>query len=812
MAGLLKDVRQAARGLVRSPGFTLAVCLTFAIGIGGTTAVFSVIDHVLFRPLSYRDPGQLFVIHEMVPKLTSTPIPVSATHFVEWRRSTTSFESMALIGDVSLTLTGGGEPQRVLAARASAELFPMLGIRPQLGRAFLPEEDQPGRDRVVLLNDELWRQRFDANPAIVGSRIVLNGDPYEVIGVLPPDFHFPKLAHLFQLTVNEGRPQLWKPLALRTNDLPRFGSFNFSCIAALRPTATPERAVAELNALQAILARNAPEPMELRAAMIPLAEQITGRSRAALRLLMAAVGAVLLIGVVNIANLLLTRAITRRRQIAVRMATGASTGRIVRESLLESLVLALTGGLAGIVVGWTFLRLLVAYAPIDLPRMDEVHLDGRVLLFAVSLSAVCAAICGALPAWHAARTDPQEALKSSRTSTAGPAARRIGGMLAAAEVALSVVCLAAAGLLFQSFERLLAVDPGFRTANVLALELTLSSARHPDLASRLVLYDSLLNRLQADPRVVAAAINNRLPATGQGSNNVIVVEGTAKEAPLTPLTDTRTISPGYFSVMNIPLLDGRIFGDEDRGGRRVALVSRSLADRGWPDQNPLGKRLQIGSPQSPFYEVIGIVGDVRGVALSQTAPSPTLYVPHWLNAFSDTAMVIRTRVDPGVLHSSIRTAIRAVDPELPIPTIRTLDDVVREPVAARGFQMRLVALFGIVGLLLATLGVYSVVSHSVTQRTAEIGLRIALGASPAAVKHRVILQGVKPVGIGLVVGVTLAVAAARTIEGMLFGVRPHDPATLLAVSAILSMAGVMACYLPAGRAARIDPLRTLRYE
>ncbi|MGA2770051.1 MAG: ABC transporter permease [Bryobacteraceae bacterium] len=807
------DLRFALRMLRKNLGFSAIAIATLALGIGANTAVFSVVDSVILRPLAYREADRLFVIHEVVPKFSHIAplIPVNAMHFLEWRKSMQSFNQLALISGVTFNLTGSGEPERIPAARVTPSLFPMLGVQAQLGRTFLEAEDQPGRDRVVLLSDELWRRRFAADPGVVGRKIMLDGRPYEIAGVLPASFHFPKLNQLFAMTVAEERPQLWKPFGLRDDELQPIGDFNFSCIARLKPGISPARTLSELNVVQARIASQFPEKVELRAALVPLQDQITGRSRTGLELMLAAVAAVLLIACVNIANLLLARATGRRREIAIRSALGAGSGRLVRQALAESLLLSGIGGVFGMAIAYAAIRLILARAPVDLPRMDEVHPDVRLLLFTVAISALAGVVFGILPAWRFARTDPQEAMRAgSRGNTAG---RRSGGLrslLVGLEVGLSAMCLIAGGLLLHSFVKLIRVDRGFEAERIVTVALNLPGSRYPNLEKRAAFVQSLLERVKSLPGVTAAGISNMLPLAGEGHNNLLSVEG--RNAPMMdrPIADIRYVNPEYFRAMGIPLRAGRIFSEADRE-RKLALVSALTAARLWPGEDPIGKRFRQGGDESPLLEVVGVVGDVRGVSLNK-APSLTVYMPYWQTFFGGASLAVRTAMDPRAASSAIRTAIRQIDPELPIPAFRTMEDIVAESVAQRRFQMNLVLLFAAAAMLLASLGIYGVVSHSVAQRTNEMGVRMALGARPAAIRRMVLRQSLLPVAFGLAAGVSASMALGRLLGSLLFGVSARDPITVLGVVALLSAVAAAATLIPAHRATHVDPVTALRWE
>ena len=811
---LANDLRLAWRAIRHNPGFSGIAIATLAFGIGANTAIFSVVDGILLRPLGYGDESRLVALHEVVPMFSrlGPRLPVNAMHFIEWRKSVHAFEKLALIGAISLNLTRAGEPEGLAGARVSASLFPMLGARAQLGRTFLEEEDHPGHDHVVVLSDGIWKRRFASDASVIGRKIVLNNHPFEIIGVLAPDFHFPKLSQLYAMSLDAPQPELWKPFAVKPDELEEFGDFDFACIGRLRPGVSLSGALAELNAVQARLVSKAPEKIELSAAMVPLPDQITGRSRTGLELVLSAAGLVLLIGCVNIANLLLARATSRRRELAIRAALGAGAGRLLGQVLTESLLLAGIGGVLGTAMAYAALRLILAGAPVDLPRLDEVHLDVRVLLFTAAISILAGLLFGLLPAWRSARIDPQEAMQSAtRGSTDGRGSGRLRALLVGLEVCLSAVCLIAGGLLLRSFAKLLEADRGFAARQVVTVELNLPATRYPDRLQRVQFARSLLDSVGTLPGVITAGISNKLPLRGEGGNNLLSLEGTT--APLTerPLADIRGVNADYFRTMGIPLQKGRIFEDADQE-HRVALVSVLAAERLWPGQNPLGKRFKIGNVAGAFIEVTGVTGDVRGAALDK-APTMTVYVPYWQGgAYGGPSLAVRTASDPLALGAAIRGAIRRLDSELPVPRFQTMQQIVDESVAQRRYQMSLILLFAVAALVLASLGVYGVVSYSVALRSNEMGIRMALGARRGDILLTIVRQAMAPVGVGLMAGICAALAAGRLLAGLLYGVRPSDAMTMASVVATLAAAAAVASAIPAWRATRVDPVTALRYE
>ena len=814
LESLAQDVRFGVRMLLKHRGFTAAALLTLGLGIGATTAIFTMVDHVVVRPLNYPDASRLYAVHEApVPFLLSPLLPINAMHFQEWRRSTRAFDGMALIRAEGLNLTGSGEPERLDVGRVSPALFRILGVRPQLGRLFVDAEDRPGADAVVILSDALWKRRFGGDPRIVGRRILLDDRAFEVVGVLEPNFRFPRIDQLYAMPVTASRPEIWRPFAVREEELTPHGDYNYACIVRLRRGVSRERALAELDAAQARIAQAMPYPLKLGAALVPLKTQITGRMQAGLQLMAGAVALVLLIGCVNIMNLLLARLTNRQREIALRRTIGASRGRLVRQLVVEHLILALLGGALGVAIAFGTLQVLVASAPVDIPRMDEVRIDGRVLLFAAGLSMVCALLFGTWPAWRSADAESQHRLAAaSRSVTAGRSHQRIRSVLVGLEVGLTMVCLVAGGLLLHSFVKLLRVDKGFETSQTLLVPLNLPDSRYADLEKKTAFLRGLLERLRHIPEVESAGVINRLPLSGEGGNSVLAVEeGSAASAKAPTIADIRGVNADYFLTMSIPVRRGEVFTDAHQK-RSVAVVSALTAERLWPGADPIGKRLRIGASTSPWRDVIGVVGDVRGVSLEKS-PSLTVYVPYWDRRTSGPpSLVVRTSAAIGAVAPAIHGVIRQIDPMLPVGDVRPLDEMVAVSVAPRRFQMTLVLLFAGLACVLACVGVYGVVAYSVAQRVPEIGVRMALGAEPASIHRLVIRQGLVPVALGLAAGLVVSMGADRVLGSLLYDITPRDPLTMAAASVALLVVAAFAIHLPARRAMRIEPVAALRQD
>jgi putative ABC transport system permease protein len=808
---LLSDLRYALRTLGRNPGFAAIVILILAIGIGANTVMFSIVDSVLLRSLPFHDPERLFAVQEQVPKFAylAPSLPVSAHHLREWRKEWRAIQQIAIFETYSTNLSSNGEPERLNIARVSPELFPMLGAEPQIGRNFLPEEDQPGSDKVVLITDALWRRRFHADPSILGQKILLDDAPFTVIGVLPAGLAVPKVSDLQGLKYGNVNPDLWKPLAIKDTELDEMGDFNFACMVRLKPGYSRTQALDELNAIQhGIVERYVKQPIELRALLVPLQSQITGRSRQGLLMLLGAVGAVLLIVCVNIANLLLSRATGRSREFAIRAAVGASSARLLRQMLTESLLIASIGGALGVGMAYAALGVVIANAPADLPRLNEIRIDGTALGAAVLLAAASAILFGLLPALKSSRIDPQNGLRSGgRSSTEGRQSGRLRSTLVGLEVALSTVCLVAAGLLLNSFVRLMHVDRGFAVEHITTVTLNLPVARYPDAPHRADFLRKLVDQVKALPGVTYASVSNMIPLAGEGNNNFVSAEGSPKPLFERPIADRRMVSEDYFRTLAIPLIQGRFFEEADRQ-RKVAILSAATAQLLWPDQNPLGKRIRMGGDEQPLLEVIGVVGDVRSTGL-QKAANMTVYQ---LSSQRDMSLAIRTAMDPASISGVVRGIIQSLDSEMPVPEFQTMEQIVSASVAERRFQLTLVLLFAGIALVLACLGIYGVVSYSLAQRRNEMGIRIALGATSSSLRGLILRQGLAPVVIGLAAGFVGALAMGRILSGLLFGVSFADPLTMGVVASVLLAVGAAASYFPARGATRTDPLTALRCE
>ncbi len=803
------DLRYAARTLRREPVFATVAVLTVALGIGANTAIFSIVNGVLLRPLPYAEPDRLVALREVVPAVAQTypTLPVSARHFTEWRQRLDSFERMSAIDPGSATLTSSREPEQLDSMRVSADFFRTIGIHAAIGRTFVDGEDQEGKNAVAVLSYALWQRRFNGDPAIAGSTIHLDGRPLTVVGVLPEWFQCPNLGGLEVGKSRLVRPEVFTPLVFSKEQLSDLmGEFNYNVIARLKPGVTAPAAVAELNVAGAELVKMAGEKMELRGWAGPLLDSIVGRSRTGLVVLLGAVGSVLLIVCVNLANLMLARGERHARESAIQAALGAGGGRLVRQALSLSLVIALLGGLAGVGIAAGTMGALVKSAPADIPRLDEVRLDAGVLLFALAITTLTGLLFGLAPAWRAARTDPQSVLKSGgRTGTGSAGSLRLRSSLVVAEVGLSTVLLVAAGLLMSSFLRVMRGEKGFYAPTVLAAEVQIPDIKYHDHTQRDQFFLRALDRLTGQPGVVSAAVVTALPLQGETWIDSVSVPGDTRSDWQKAPTNVRFISPDYFRTMGIPLRSGRPFNDNDK--RNVAIVSEGLAHLLWPGQDATGRQVLDG--QTP-REVIAVVGDVR--AESDKPPVSILYRPYWDWSPWRVTLVARAAGDPHSIAGALRAAVRTVDPDVPLSDIRTMQEVLEQSVAQRRFQMRLAGAFAATALLLAALGIYGVVSYAVARRTNEIGIRMALGAQAHQLYRMVLRQALAPVALGLVLGLAGAFAAGTVLASLLYQVSPRDPELLAAAALLLGGVGLAASFLPARRAVGMNPLDALRDE
>jgi putative ABC transport system permease protein len=812
METLLQDVRYGIRMLLKSRGFTAVAVLALTLGIGANTAIFSVVNGVLLRPLPYKNPDRIVTIWE--PSRGGHTLGLTDLEFFDYREQNHVFEEVAAFATGATNLTGSGEPERIAATWASAGFFPTVGVQPALGRAFTDEDDKPGPAQVVVLSYGLWQRRFGSDPNIIGQQISLNGLSRTIIGVMPGGFYF-----------DNKDVQLWLPLGLdRANVSPR--DRGYYAIARLKSNVTLEQARVEMNTLAAQLAdeykKRYPEGVNATQSvnLIPLHELIVGDIRPALLVLLAAIGFVLLIACANVANLLLARAESRQKEIAIRIALGAGRRRIIQQLLTESVLLSLLGGGMGLLLAFWGVEALLAIAPASIPRTSEVGVDGTVLIFTLAVSVVAGIMFGLAPGLQSSKLDLHASFKEGRGSTGDQGRRRTRRLLVVSEIALSLVLLVGAGLMIKSFWRLLNVDPGFDPNNVLTAQIALPQSRYPQRQQVDAFYKQLVERVESVPGVQSVGTVTVLPLGGGNSNASFEIEGKPRLSDdVAQNADYRMVSKDYFHAMGIPVLKGRYFLESDReGAPGVVIINETMTNVFWPDEDAVGKRINLGVPGSPWLTIVGISKDTKHQGLD-IRPKPEMYFLHSQNAYSNAlgvwrsmTMVARTSSSPITLAGPLKDVVRAIDKDLPVARIQTMEQVLSNSVSQPRFTMLLLAVFAGLALALAAVGIYGVMSYSVAQRTHEFGIRMALGADARDVMKLILREGLVIVSMGVTIGLALAFIATRLISSFLYGVSPSDPLTFLAISLLLVGVALGACVVPGRRATKVDPMEALRYE
>ncbi|HYL46444.1 MAG TPA: ABC transporter permease [Candidatus Limnocylindrales bacterium] len=821
LESLGQDARYGLRTFRKPPGFAAVAILTLALGIGANAAIFSVVNAVLLRPLPFEKPGQLMALWHTPPQESFPGVPkfaVSPANFLDWRAQSRLFEGMSAFGYGRYTITGTGRPETIRMVAATRGFFSILRAQPLLGRTFADEEDNPGREHVVVLGYGMWRSRYAGDPAIVGKNIELNGQLFAVIGVMPPGFDFPPSGD------PAFRTQMWKPLAWSDRERGVRDNHNFGVIARLKDGVTLKQGQAELDAISSRLAQQYPKDNKgWGALVVPMREELVGDARPALLILLGCVAFVLLIACANVANLLLARSLSRRKEIAVRAALGAGRRRLLQQALAETLLLALAGGALGLLFAHYGVILIVKFLAERLPRADEIGLDVWVLAFTLGVSLLTGILAGILPALRQAKTDLNLALKEGPGRAASDSAgNRTRSALVVAEVALSLMLLIAAGLLIRSLAMLRNVNPGFDPNHVVTMQITIPSTKFATPLQQVQFYDRVLERVRALPGVQSAGVIDDLPLNEEGSMQPISIEG----RPVVPMADmpevsVRVISSGYLRAMRIPLVRGRDINDSDAEARSGGiLISESLAKQFWPNEDAIGKRLTLYFSPHLTREVVGIVSDVKLFALSDNRPAPALYIPmaqlappeggEW-QSFS-MSLVVRADGNPVNTVPVISSVIHELDAEVPLLGIQTMNDAMALSLAPQRFTMLLLAAFAGLALLLAAVGIYSVMSYSVSRRTHEIGIRISLGAKSVDVLLLVVRQGLLLAMAGSAIGIIGALILSRLLATLLYGVRPTDALTFVSVACLLMMVALSACLVPARRALCVDPMVALRYE
>jgi putative ABC transport system permease protein len=811
----IPDFKYAVRVLLKSPGFAVVSIVVLALGIGANTAIFSVVNGVLLRPLPFEDPERVVQIWHVPPAKSfpgMTKFAVSAANYLDWRSQNHVFEQTAIYTGASYNLTGKGEPVSVPAATVEPSFFSVLGIRPIHGRSFVEAENQPGSGNVVILSHAFWQNHFGSDENIVGQKITLNSASYTVVGVMPSNFRSPSWA------------QIWTPLAWTDKDRAVRGEHHYLVLARLKAGVDLKQAQAEMNTISRQLEQQYPEDDKgWGAVIVPLREEMVGQVRPALWVLLGAVAFVLFIACANIANLVLARMLARRKEIAIRAALGANRAQLLYQLLTETTVLALAGGALGLIVAHYGVALIVRFLADKLPRSAEIRLDGWVLAFTFLISLLSGIVAGLVPALRLTKADLNEALKHGMGRTdADAGSKRTRDLLVISEVGLSLILLIGAGLMIRSLWMLRGIDPGINPHHLLTMTVAVSSTTYATPLEQSNFFDQVLERVRSLPGVASAGVIDDLPLSNSGSHQPIRIEG-RPAVPMSeqPEVDVRMISTGYMSAMQVPVLRGRDFSDSDTADRPAAiLISQSFAKRFWPNEDPIGKRLTMSFFPNKIRQVAGVVGDVKLDTLAQRDSNAALYFP--LSQVSvpllggwrsfPMSLVVRTSSPPATLMAAVTNAVHQVNPELPVVDITTMDEFISDTLSPERFNMLLLAAFAGVALVLAVVGIYSVLSYAVKRRLREIGIRMALGAQIGDVLRLIVVEGMKPALIGMLAGLCGAIALGRVISTLIYGVRPIDPITFGTVSLVLASTAFFASMIPAYRATGVDPSETLHDE
>jgi putative ABC transport system permease protein len=803
LESFIMDVRYGMRSLLKKPGFTITAVVALALGIGANTAIFSVINGVLLRSLSYANPDKIVMVWEQSARSNGQKNVISPANFLDWKAQAKSFEHLAAVLVRPAILTGLREPEEIKVQFVSQSFFAVLGVQPVIGRTFTPEEDRPNNDTVIILSHGLYQTRFGANPQILGQSVTLNGRVRTVIGVMPPGFHF-----------LDDKVQAWIPMALDPAVNYREVSGRYmQAVARLNPGVTIQQAQAEMTGIAKQIEQANPKfNPGWGVLLVPLHEEIVGEIRPILIVLLAAVAFVLLIACANVANLLLSRAAARQKELALRAALGAGRMRLVRQMLTESVLLALMGGVLGVLLAYWGIRLLIGFGPDNIPRLDEISIDLRVLAFTFGISLLTGVLFGLVPALQASRPDLNDALKEGSRGSTGGRSRTLRNVFVVTEVALALILLIGAGLMIRSFMQLQSVETGFNAENVLTMRAQLPKKKYPEPHNIVDFFAQAEQRIAAIPGVQAVGAISYLPLTGLASRDGFKIIGQPPPKPgEEPGVEVRVVTPTYFQAMGIPLLKGRLLNERDVKETRVLLINETMAKRYFPNTDPIGKQIEVSWDGSGPDEIVGIVGDIREGALNKE-PEPAIYWSHAREPYSTMALVVRTSGDAARFGAAVQKEIRAIDPEQPIADVRTLKQVIAKSIARPKFNTLLLAIFAGVALVLASVGLYGVMNYSATQRTHEVGIRMALGATRGDIMRLVVGNGMLLTLIGIGIGVVASIGLTRVMQSFLFGVGATDAVTFIAVSALLIVVALIANYIPARKATRVNPVIALRYE
>ncbi|HEX5412739.1 MAG TPA: ABC transporter permease [Terriglobia bacterium] len=804
---LAQDLRYGLRQLRHNPGFTAVAIVTLALGIGANTAVFTLVNSVLLQPLPYRNPSKLVAVYQSPPAKSFPGIKtfaIAPANYLDWQRRNRAFTSMAIYHFAALNLTGTEHPEALKAARISADFFKVLGVEPWIGRNFSPEEEQSGHAAEVILGTDFWHAHFGTDRNIIGQKLTFDGRPYTIIGIMPPNFRSPSWA------------KVWIPLGWTAAERAVRGNHTYLAIARLKPGVGIASAQAEMNTISSRLAEQYPDDDSgWGAVLVPLHEDLVGEVQPTLLILLGAVALVLLIACANIGNLVLERSLGRRKEMAVRTALGASRSRVLRQVLSETALLGLAGGVLGLLFAYFSVALFTHYPALHLPRASEIRLDGWVLAFTLSVSILTGILSGLAAGLHATRVDLNKALKAGLGRTDSYSGHgRTRRALVISEIALSLMLLAGAGLLIRTLWSLRSTSPGFDPSDLLTFSLVMPQSKYSTPSRKWQLVHEVGQRLAALPGVLSVGGANTLPLTGGESHWPIAIEGRpAGTASEQPEVTTSLVTAAYLQTLRVPLLTGRFLTDSDRAGTQpVIVISQAMAKRFWPGENPLGKHLTTVFAPGMSFEVVGVVGNIRISSLADETPVEAMYIP--ILQFPDFAMsfAVRTSVPPLGMVPAVARAVHQIDPDQPLGDVMTMSQIMNDSLARRRFSMMLLAAFAGLAVILAAIGIFGIIAHSVSRRTHELGIRMALGAEKNDVLRMVVGQGLKLALIGVAVGIAGALALTRFLSSLLYGVKATDPLTFIAVSLIMIAVALAACYIPARRAAKVDPMVALRYE
>ena len=809
MDTFLQDLRYGVRVFLRNPGFTAVAVLVLALGIGANSAIFSVINAVFLRPLPFREPERLIFVHQTQTQLPISPSTVA--DYLDWKARTKQFENIScFVGYGAHNFSGNERAEQLRSVFVSADLFPMLGVQPMLGRNFLASEDKPDHHRVVLMSYGLWQRRFGADRSLIGKPLKLDGLDYTVVGIMPPDFRFPISGDSYSLRID-----LWVPFPLSPKRVADRNTHYISVLGRLKPGVTLEKAQTEMTLMAKQMEKEFPKTnIDHGIKLIPLHENIVSNNRLTLWILFGTVVVVLLIACANAANLLLARAASRRKEIAIRTALGVGRIRMLRQLLTESTLLAIAAGALGLLLGSLGTRLLITLSPQTIPRLEETSLDLPVLGFTFAVSILTGLFFGLFPALQLIRTDLNESLNESGRSSASGGHARFRNSLVVAEVALAFLLFIASGLMMKSLIRVLVVEPGLNPVNLLTAELSLSGTKYPNPQSQAAFLKQIVERTKNLPGVDSVAGTTILPLSGGDSSTFFNIIG---EPPLPdnqlPGASFRAVTPNYFRTMGIPFLKGRDFNEQDDGREpKAVLISQRMADKYWSGKNPIGQQINIRyGTGTVLREIVGIVGNVKHFGLDQDV-APEMYFPLWEDPEYFMYLVARTKSDPLALAKTIQQEVARLDRDQPVANIKTMENYFEESVAPRRFSVFLITVFAGIALVLSSIGIYSVISYSVSQRRNELGIRMALGAQARDILRLVVGQGFKLIVLGIAIGLGTALALTRLLTSLLFNVSSRDPFIFIAISLILAVVALLASYIPARRATQVDPMRALRYE